>query len=294
MNRSETQNKITQITLRGMLINLLLMLIKLIIGILIRSMALIADGIHSLSDLGTDFVVLIGANIARRPADESHPYGHGKVETLATQVIALALFAVGVGIAWSSGNALFARKPNYPGFWVIVIAAISVALKELLFHWTRNVAGITQSSALYANAWHHRSDALSSIAVLIGGIAGLLGFGYGDQIAGLLVAFMVMAVGGKIFYQNLKELLEHSADQESIEKIRSILDQLDEVYHWHKLRTRKIGSELFLDVHILVEPTISVLESHRITERIEKAIRQECTRPVNVLVHVEPHIDEMH
>lgn len=270
------------------------MILKIIVGLLIHSIALVADGVHSLSDLGTDFVVLIATRLANRPADADHPYGHGKLETLATQVIAIVLLAIGFGIAWSSGSALYNQQPRYPGFLIIIIAIISVALKEVMFQLTRNVAKITRSSSLYANAWHHRSDALSSIAVLFGGIAGQFGFGYGDQIAGLVVAFMIMGVSIKISYQNLMELVEHAADKESIKIIEEVLDQFKNIYHWHKLRTRQIGPELFLDVHILVEPSLSVLESHKITEKIEAAIQAKLSRPVNILVHVEPHIDEMH
>lgn len=294
MNSSKNQHQIKRITVWGMFVNVLLMLLKIIVGSLVHSIALVADGIHTLSDLGTDFIVLIGANFAHRPADESHPYGHGKVETLAAQIIGIVLLAAGIGIAWSSGRALYIQQPNYPGIWLSIIAIISVVLKEVMFQRTRKIARITQSSSLYANAWHHRSDALSSVAVLFGGIAGLLGFGYGDQIAGLVVAFMIMGVAGKIMVQNLMELVEHSADSESIHIIEEVLNQYQDIEHWHELRTRKIGPELFLDVHILVEPTLSVLESHKITEKIERAIQANLSRPVNILVHVEPHIDEMH
>ncbi|MBN1352338.1 cation transporter [candidate division KSB1 bacterium] len=294
MDQTKNQQQINRITVIGMLVNFLLMLLKLLIGIPLHSISLIADGIHSLSDLATDIVVLFSTRFARRPADLNHPYGHGKLETVGTQVIAFVLLLSGAGIAWSSGKALFDQQVYRPGIWIIIIALISVVSKEVLFQMTRSVAKETHSSSLYANAWHHRSDAFSSVAVLLGGVAGLFGFGYGDQIAGLVVAFMIMGVAGKLSYENLMELIEHAADEASIEKIERVLSDFKEIYHWHKLRTRRIGSELYLDVHILVEPTISVLESHRLTEQIEMAIEERCMRPVNVLIHVEPHIDEMH
>lgn len=290
---NERQKKIRSITLWGALLNIFLMILKIFSGILIRSSALIADGIHSFSDLATDIVVLIGTRLSHRPPDETHPYGHGKMETIASQLIALTLVVLSVGLIWSAGTSIYRHEQNYPGFMVLIVAVVSVISKEIIFFMTRKVARITGSVALYANAWHHRSDSLSSVAVLIGGGVSLFGWGYADQTATIVVGFMIMGVAGKIFFEGLVELSEHAADSESIQKIEEVLSEEKEVSSWHALRTRKLGAELFVDVHVLVNPILSVLESHNISAKIEKEIKQKLSKPVNVLVHIEPNINEM-
>ena len=284
----ERQKKIQSITLWGVLVNIFLMAIKLISGIFIRSSALIADGLHSFSDLTTDFVVLVGARLSHRPPDETHPYGHSKLETIACQLIALVLLVISFGIIWSSGVSIYRREYNYPGYMILIVAVISVISKELIFFMTRRISVITRSTALYANAWHHRSDSLSSVAVLIGGVVSLFGWGYADKVAAIVVGFMILGVACKIYYESLIELSEHSADRESIQKIEKVLAEEKEISTWHALRTRKLGAELFIDVHVLVDPCLSVVESHDISVKIEERIKKELPKPSNILVHVEP------
>ena len=285
----ERERKIRSITLWGILVNILLFAVKLFSGILIKSSALIADGFHSLSDLATDFVVLAGTRLSNRPPDEAHPYGHKRFETLATQVMGLILLAVGFGFIWKAGTAVLRGDVNFPGGIVLVVAGISVVAKEILFILTRKISRETYSTALYANAWHHRSDSLSSLAVLIGGVASLLGWGYADQVAAIVVGLMIIGVAGKILYEGLIEITEHSADKESIETINHILSGELGVLDWHALRTRKVGGELFIDLHLLVDPGICVRDSHVICERVEDRIEKELKKPVNVLIHIEPH-----
>jgi divalent metal cation (Fe/Co/Zn/Cd) transporter len=264
------ERKIRSVTLWGALLNVILMIIKIATGLLIRSSALIADGIHSLTDLATDLIILLGARLSSRPADETHPYGHRKFDTIASQMIAFILIAVGFGFVFSAGTAINSKEVNYPGLLMLAVAALSVISKEILFYVTRKISRITHSAALYANAWHHRSDSFSSIAVLIGGVASLLG------------------VAGKIFYDNLIELTEHSADKKSIQTIQKILSQAEDISAWHALRTRSLGGELFLDFHVIVDSELTVRESHSITERIEKQIQSELSKPVNILIHIDP------
>lgn len=289
---NERQKKIRSITLWGALLNIFLMILKIFSGILIRSSALIADGIHSFSDLATDIVVLIGTRLSHRPPDETHPYGHGKMETIASQLIALTLVVLSVGLIWSAGTSIYRHEQNYPGFMVLIVAVVSVISKEIIFFMTRKISRLTGSVILYANAWHHRSDSLSSVAVLIGGVVCLFGWGYADQAATIVVGFMIMGVAGKIFFEGFMELSEHSADSESIRRIERVLSEEKEVSSWHALRTRKLGAELFVDVHVLVDPKLSVLESHNISAKIEKEIKQKLSKPVNVLVHIEPSMRE--
>jgi cation diffusion facilitator family transporter len=268
--------------------------LKLVSGIFIRSSALIADGVHSLSDLATDFIVLIGTRLSSRPADKTHPYGHGKLEAIASILIALVLLVISFGLIWSAGILIYQHKHNYPGYMILVVAFVSVIFKEILFYITRKVSRITQSTVLYANAWHHRSDSLSSFAVLIGGAASLLGWGLADQVATIVVGFMIIGVAGKILFDSLIELSEHSADSESIQKIENVLSKEADISSWHALRTRKLGAELFIDVHLLVDPALSVQKSHDISMKIEGKIKKELSRPSNILVHIEPYIEKMH
>ncbi|MFB0564507.1 MAG: cation diffusion facilitator family transporter [Candidatus Aminicenantaceae bacterium] len=294
LTNDERQKKIRSITLWGVLVNVFLMFLKIIVGIWIKSSALIADGVHSFSDLATDFIVLMGTKLSYRPPDESHPYGHSKIETVACLLVAIILLGAGMGLIWSAATSIYHHRENFPGSFMLIVAVVSVIAKETLFFLTRKIARITQSSALYANAWHHRSDAFSSLAVLMGGLASLFGWGYADHAATIIVGFMIAAVAGKILYDNLIELSEHSADRESIRVIENVLSEEKDVFHWHALRTRKHGVELFVDAHVLVDPSLSVLDSHKISMKIEEKIKKRLSRPVNALIHIEPHIKKMH
>lgn len=288
----ERNKKIRSVTLWGVLINILLMVIKIVSGTIIKSSALIADGIHSLSDLGTDFVVLAGIRVSNKPPDDAHPYGHKRFETLATQIVGLVLLGVGIGFIWKASTAIFRGVENFPGSLMLIVASLSVVAKEMIFLLTRKVSRETHSTALYANAWHHRSDSLSSLAVLIGGIASLLGWGYADHAAAIVVGLMIAGVAGKILYEGLIEITEHSADKESIEKISQLLSMEKDVLDWHALRSRRVGGELFVDLHVLVDPEISVKASHEICERVEDKIEGALKKPVNVLIHCEPYEQE--
>ena len=280
--------RIRSITLWGAFLNLSLLLIKLVFGLLIRSSALVADGIHSLSDLATDFVVLLSSRFSNRPADETHPYGHQKFDTLAAVFVAVILIAVSGGLIWSAARSLLRGEGTFPGPLVLVIAGISVVSKEFIFQITRRVAKKTNSPSLYANAWHHRSDAFSSVAVLLGGITGLLGWSLADLAATVVVGLMILGVGLKIFYEGLVELTEHSADKGSLEIIKKILSTEPEICGWHALRSRKFGGELFVDLHILADSQLTVWQGHDISLKIEQRIHSELSKPVNVLIHIDP------
>lgn len=287
-NSLPRDKQIRSVTMWGALLNILLMITKLASGILVKSSALIADGIHSLSDLATDCIVLVGSWLSHRPADETHPYGHRKFETIASHIIALILLAVSIGLIWSASVSIVKGESSFPGMAVLIVAWISVVAKEFIFRITRRVSRITHSTSLYANAWHHRSDAFSSVAVLIGGVASVAGWGYADRAATIVVGFMIMGVAGRILYEGLIELSEHSADEKSIEIIQKILSETEDISGWHRLRTRKLGGELFVDVHILVDPDLTVHQGHEICLRIEKRVQAELSNPVNILIHIDP------
>ncbi|MCZ7585485.1 MAG: cation diffusion facilitator family transporter [Deltaproteobacteria bacterium] len=214
------------------------------------------------------------------------------METFAAAFVALALIAAGLGIGWSAVTALIAdRHPETFGV-VTVVAVISIIVKELLYQWTKRVARRTKNASVLANAWHHRSDALSSVPVLAGGLLGGAGWPIADPLAGMIVAAMVAGVGLRIAYDAMLQLSEAAIEPELLEVIKRLIVAHPEVRQHHYLRTRRVGREIFVDVHILVHPTLSVIESHNITRELERDIRAAVEDPVNVLVHVEPDIPE--
>ena len=281
------------VTLFGTAINGALSLIKLVVGMFAGSVSLVADGIHSASDIATDLAVLGGIRLSSKPADPSHPYGHGRYETLAGGLVAGALILVGFYIAWEAGSALYARQEAYPGLVVVLVATVSVIAKEWVYRRTIRVAHRLRSPALHANAWHHRSDALSSVAVLIGGLCGLLGWGHADQVAGIVVGLMVVVAGGRTVHDILHELVEGSLSRVERETIQAAIERVPAVRSWHALRTRSVGREPFVDLHVLVDPTLSLLQGHHISMQVEEAVKVACKRPVNVMVHVEPDTPEL-
>ena len=293
-NKITSANKqIKFITYISILCNIILSAVKVVAGLAVASIALIADGVHSLSDMATDIAVLLGVHFGSKQPDEEHPYGHGRIETFAAAFIALILIIGGSVMiyyaAWDMalGNIRTAR------FAILIIAVISIVTKELLYWATREIAVKSHSSALYANAWHHRSDAFSSIAVVIGFIAMKFGFGYGDQIAAIAVGLMIILVGMRVAGECLRELTESAVDSETIVHIKEIINADSSIRRWHKLRTRMVGREVFLDLHILVDPQLDVTAAHEIAERLEKTMDEEITRPVNITVHVEPDVPEL-
>ncbi|RLE33843.1 hypothetical protein DRJ24_04720 [Candidatus Acetothermia bacterium] len=282
-----------RITVVGIAWNITLFVVKLSVGFLTGSTGLIADGIHSASDMATDLVVLGGMRFGRRRADESHPYGHGRFETLAGGVVAGALILIGLLLAWEGSFALYRGEESFPGPAVIGVAAISVGVKEWLYRRTAESARSVGSPALYANAWHHRTDALSSIAVLAGGVGAVIGFGYADRIAGVIVGLMVAAAGWRTITRVLHELTEGGLARSEIETIEEAIAGVSGVKAWHRLRGRRVGRERFVDVHVLVDPELSVVDGHRVSMDVERAIREASRLPINVTVHVEPELDEL-
>ena len=295
MNMSLKQRKAetNRITLWGVAVNFVLAIIKIVGGVFGQSQALLADGIHSLSDLASDGMVLIAVKHAGEDADEDHPYGHARYETLATVALGFLLIAVAVGIAYDAMLRL--EEPSAivePALFTLIIAAISVISKELLYHATRVVAKKLRSSLLEANAWHHRSDAVSSIVVFIG-IAGTY-FGYVllDAIAAMLVALMIGKIGLDLSRQSMQELVDTALEPEMVEKIKQTILGIDDVRQLHLLRSRRMGHNALVDVHIQVSPKLSVSEGHHIAERVEKALKKTFEEVNDVTVHIDPEDDE--
>lgn len=281
---------IRSVTYFGMVINVVLSAIKLMVGLAVSSLALVADGVHSLSDLVTDVAVLLGSHLGSKKPDRTHPYGHGRIETFSAILIALILMAVGAAMVYQATLAIAQNEATKAHWGILAVALVSIAAKEALYRVTKRVAVQSHSSALYANAWHHRSDALSSAAVVIGYILLRFGFDHGDQLAAIAVGLMVMFVGVKIAGGSLRELTEGAVDPETIEHVKGVIDANLGVRQWHRLRTRTVGRELFLDVHILVDPELNVAAAHEISEKLEAALDEQLSWPVNITVHIEPDL----
>lgn len=281
-------SSIVRVTQIGMYANIALSLLKLIVGGLIGSLSLVADGLHSLSDLATDAAVLFGTYMGSRPPDHNHPFGHGKFETMSTLIVALVLIISGGWIGWEAISTINVSSGNTNGWGIILVSGLSIAVKEILYHATRRIAVRTRSQILSANAWHHRSDAFTSVIVLFGGSAALLGWSSGDSAAGLLVGLIVVMVGAKIGYQSLWELSESSAGADVEAKIEEVLGSFDDVLSWHRLRTRQIGRELQMDVHVVLDGNMKLSAADKISAEIEAAVEQKLKLPIHVTIHLDP------
>lgn len=294
----DTQNRtktLTRVTVVGGVCNLLLLLLKFVAGIVGRSGAMVADAIHSLSDFVTDAVVLLFVRISSKPSDESHEYGHGKFETLSTGIIAVVLFAVAAGVLVKSATSIAAITRGEvlprPGLIALVAAAVSIVVKEGLFWYTSIHGKRMNSQVLLANAWHHRSDALSSVATLTGvGFAYFLGDKWTimDPIAAIVVGAMILKVSFNLFIPAINELLECSLSKETEDRILQIVTEDPAVQDPHNLKTRKVGNRMAVEVHIRLDAAMTVAESHDITVGIEDRLKQEYGPETMIIVHVEP------
>jgi len=291
--RTIAGRQIKSITYIGIAVNIALAVVKVVIGWLAGSLALVADGVHSLSDVATDAVVLLGLRLGSKGPDQSHPYGHGRAETFSAGLIALVLIFVGGAMIYYATMVIARDVVTTPRLAVLIAAIVSIAAKEWLYRATQKIAIQSHSPALYANAWHHRSDALSSVAVVIGFISLEFGFGHGDQVAAIAVGLMIIWVGVRIVGDSLRELTEGAVDSDTIEHIRGVINANSSVRQWHKLRTRTVGREVFLDLHILVDPDLNIAAAHEIAESLENALHEQITRPVNITVHIEPDIPDL-
>lgn len=282
-----------RVTVVGAVVNVLLSVLKVGFGILGQSAALIADGIHSLSDLASDLLVVVAIKFGAREADHDHPYGHRRYETMATVALGLGLIAIAGGIAWDVLERV--KHPErllVPQMDTLAVAALSVLTKEWMYHYTKRVARQTRSKLLLANAWHHRSDAISSV-IVIAGIAGvLLGYPFADAFAAVIVALMVAKIGLTLVTQSIKELVDTSLPENFVNDIRRTIKTTTGVRGIHLLRTRQMGEDAYIDAHIVVDSRISVSEGHVIGDKVRQNLISEFDDVVDVLVHVDPEDDE--
>lgn len=289
------KRKIYRVTFVGFVVNLVLSLLKLAAGLVGRSGAMIADAVHSFSDLATDVVVIAFARISAKPRDPGHDYGHGKYETLATIIISIALAVVGAGILIDSieriRTVLDGGLLPRPGAIALIAAAVSIVVKELLYRYTVRVGRQVQSPSVIANAWHHRSDALSSLGTLAGiGCAYFLGTKWriADPLAALVVAIFIFKIAFDLIRTGLGELLEKSLPADVEEEILRIVTANPEIREPHNLRTRRIGASIAIEVHVRMDGQMTVEHSHDLTVDIERRLRERFGEGTMIAIHVEP------
>lgn len=290
--------KANRVTLAGMLINLGLSVSKILAGIAGSSSAMLADGMHSMSDLVTDVIVLFSVRIAFKERDHTHHYGHGKYETFATMIVSFALALVAGGILFdgvlSVADVLQGNVLPKPGFVALIAAIVSLLVKELLFRYTLSEGKKIQSTAIIANAWHHRSDALSSIGTTIG-IAGAILLGEHwrilDPLAGMVISIFIFKIAWQLGKPSIRQLLEAAPPAKVREEIECIISDTAGVLHFHNLRSRYVGKSLAIEVHIKVEKSLSVEVSHNIATDVELSLKRHFGYDTHIGVHVEPYFE---
>lgn len=278
----------TRSTWLSVVVNLLLTMVQISVGLMARSQALVADGVHSLSDLVADFVVLFAGYHSRKDADEGHPYGHQRFETAATLVLGMLLPGVGAGMLVSAARQLEAPQQIGPVHLVALWVSLgSLLAKELLFHHLLNAARRVKSSLLVTNAWHARADAASSLVVSVGIIGSLMGYPILDPIAASIVGFMVVKMGWRFGWEALHDLMDRAADEQEVHAIQQTLLDTPGIHGVHDVRTRKMGDLIVVDAHIEVNADLSVKQSHDIAVEARQRVMQR-HRVLNVMTHVDP------
>ncbi|MGD8264357.1 MAG: cation diffusion facilitator family transporter [Desulfobacterales bacterium] len=288
--KSSRGKYVRKITWIGLLTNILLAGIKFSAGYFGRSQALVADAIHTLTDTATDIAVIAGSHFWSRPPDECHPYGHRRLETLITVFIGIMLAAAGMGIGWQAISTLH-KTPGVPPGWIALIATlISIVTKEIIYRWTATAGKRIRSPALVANAWHHRSDAISSLPVLIavGGAMLFPTWSFLDNVGAAVVSIFILHAAMKIIWPGISELIDAGAPGEVRKKILKIAGKCDGVHEIHKVRTRFISTAIQVDMHIVVDRSISVQEGHCIADDVKDQIISGIPDVLDVVVHVDP------
>ena len=289
------QQDIYKVTIWGSIVNFILLIFKFVAGVLGHSSAMVADAIHSLSDFATDIIVLFFVRISSKPADTTHKYGHGKFETLATAFIGFALLAVGIGILIEGTKNIVAvvrgEVLQAPGVIALLAAAVSIISKEILYQYTVYKGRKINSQAVVANAWHHRSDAFSSIGTLVG-IAGAMFLGEKwrvlDPVAAVIVSVFILKVAIDILRNSLEELMEHSLPDAEEEEIKQIILSTNGVESPHHLRTRRIGNRVAIDVHIRMNGDMTLTKAHQITTEVEQQLKLRFGENTHIGIHTEP------
>ena len=291
VRKKDDSAEVRKVTWVGLAWNATLSVAKFIVGVVGNSQALVADAIHSASDFVTDVAVIVGSHFWNSPPDAEHPYGHRRFETLITIGIGLAVAAVGVGIGYKAILALLAGEASHPELSVAIMAFASILVKELLFRYTRKAGKEIRSQALEANAWHHRSDAFSSIPVLVAVIFAILlpQLWFADSVGALIVAFFILHSAIEIAWPGLRQLVDYGASSTVLENLRNIALSHPKVISLHGLRSRYVGSDLHVDVHIVVDDQMTLKDAHDVAEEVEQLLIDSDENVVDALVHIDPY-----
>lgn len=282
--------QIKKVTWIGCIVNLALAGVKFTVGIAGCSQAVIADAVHSISDMVTDFLVILGVRYWSAPPDDDHPYGHGKIEAIITALIGLTLASVAVGLGYSALSTLYHPYSRQTTWIAIIGPVLSIILKEILYRWTVSVGTRVRSTAVVANAWHHRSDALSSIPAIVAVAVAAINpaWFFIDNIGALVISLFIMKVAWDIVRPSLSELADHGASLKDRNRIRKIALEIDGVRDVHAIRTRTCGESIYVDLHVLVDPEITVRAGHDISETVKKILLEKGPRVLDVVTHLEP------
>ncbi len=286
---------IYRVTFIGSAVNLLLVALKFAAGVLGRSSAMIADAVHSLSDLRSDVIVVVFVRLSSKPEDEDHAYGHGKYETLASVIVGLMLLCAGVALGWEGVEKSVAffrgERLGQPGWLALWAGLFSIALKEWLYHYTARAGRAVRSDALIANAWHHRSDSLTSIAT-VAGIGGAMALGPGwavlDPLAASVVSLFIVASAFGMMKPGIDQLLERSLPAEDLSEIADVITSVPGVRGYHRLRTRAIGSGKAVEVHVKMDGNLSLTEAHNIASELEQRLKKALGPETHTAIHMEP------
>lgn len=295
MDKTTREKSIYKVIWIGSVVNFILLIFKFVAGFLGHSSALVADAVHSLSDFVTDIIVLVFVKISCKPEDEDHKYGHGKYETLATALTGLALLAVGLGLlaggAMKVSEALNGAVLPAPSVIALIAAAVSIVSKEILYCYTVRVGKKMNSQAVIANAWHHRSDAFSSIGTLVG-VGGAIWLGPKwrilDPIAAIVVSAFIIKVAIELIKPCIDELLERSLPSETEKRILEIIGSFSEISSPHHLRTRRIGNHIAIEVHLRMDGQLTLENAHGIASKVEKSLKEEFGPDTHIGIHMEP------
>lgn len=282
---------IRKLSLVGIIGNVFLSAFKFVAGIMGNSSAMVSDAVHSLSDVFATFIAFLGVRFGRREADASHPYGHERIESLAAIVLGLILLVTGVGIGWVGLEKILAG--NYeslpiPGMIALIAAIVSIAVKEGMFWYTRHWARVIRSSAFEADAWHHRSDAMSSIGALVGVGGSMLGYPVLDPIASVVICLFILKQGISIIYDALKKMLDTSCGEQFEKEVRQLVDAEDQVERIDMLRTRMFGDKVYIDMEIAIDGSMQLTDAHAIAERVHDDIEHAFPEVKHVMIHVNP------
>ncbi|MGM0569872.1 cation diffusion facilitator family transporter [Marinobacter sp.] len=283
----------SRVTIIGMILDAVLGLLKCIVGLLFNSQALFVDGIHSFTDVASDLVVLVVMKLSRRGPDADHPYGHQRFETLGTMILGSFLIAIGGALAWDNlWRVLIAGELGIPGWPVLAIAILSILGKEWIFRYTRKVGEEIRSDLIVANAWHSRTDAFSSVVVLVGAAGAMAGFPWLDAVAAIIIAVIIAHVGWQFTWSSVRELVDTGLSDGDTERLRSAAMATEGVRNVHDLRSRRMGSDVLVDVHLVVKPEISVSEGHQVGMQVIRRMRAALPDIRDINFHIDAENDQ--